>query len=188
MDEADGVDEQGFAAVRKMQHPHGWIQSGEKLVFDMDVCGGKAVHESRFSRVRIADQSDGRVGYLGSAVPMQAAGSRHLFEALAQGHDPLSNAAAIDFQLGLSGAARTDTSAQPRQVLPMAGQARQEVLELGQLDLQLARLRTSTPGEDIQDELSSIDDFDVEPVLEIPLLRRSELVVENYECGPDRLS
>ena len=50
----------------------------------------------------------------------------------------IAHPAAIDLELRLARSAAADAAGQPREGLVPAHQARQEVLELGQFDLQLA--------------------------------------------------
>ena len=58
-------------------------------------------------------------------------------------------------------------------------QPRQQVLQLRELDLQLAFARPRAPREDVEDQLRAIDDLAVERLLEVAQLRRRQLVVED---------
>src|SRR5262249_34901800 len=58
-----------------------------------------------------------------------------------------------------------------------------EVFELRELHLQLAFARARAPGEDVENQLRPIDDRASERFLEIPQLRRRQLVVEDDEVG-----
>ena len=58
-------------------------------------------------------------------------------------------------------------------------QPRQQVLQLRELDLQLAFARPRAPREDVEDELRAVDDLAVERLLEVAQLRRRQLVVED---------
>ena len=53
------------------------------------------------------------------------------------------------------------------------------MLQLGQLDLQLAFPRAGALGENIENEGSAIEDFAIKDLLQISALRRRKLVVEN---------
>ena len=64
-----------------------------------------------------------------------------------------------------------------------AGEPRQQVFELRKLDLPLALARASAPREDVEDQLRAIDDLPLELLLELPELRRRELVVEDDEVN-----
>ena len=57
-------------------------------------------------------------------------------------------------------------------MLPHAAHAREVVLELRELDLELSLGRRRVLGEDVEDQLRPVDDARVERVLEEPLLRR----------------
>jgi hypothetical protein len=63
-------------------------------------------------------------------------------------------------------------------VLPQAAHAREVVLELRELDLELPLRATRVLGEDVQDQLGAIDDASLESVLEGALLRRAQLLVD----------
>ena len=71
------------------------------------------------------------------------------------------------------------------QVRPQPGQARQLVLELGELDLEPALVGLGVEGEDVEDQPAAVDDLDVEQLLERALLGRRQLVVgdEHVEAG-----
>ncbi len=96
----------------------------------------------------------------------------------------LVNLALVRLQLGLSRTARPDSPTQAGQFHSPPPQSRQPVVELGQLDLQLSLPGSRTAGEDIQDELGSVDDFAVEDALDVALLGRGKVVVEDHGVGP----
>ena len=60
---------------------------------------------------------------------------------------------------------------------PQAAQAGEVVLELGELDLELALGRVGVVGEDVEDHGRPVHHRDAELGLEVPLLARSQLVV-----------
>ena len=68
-------------------------------------------------------------------------------------------------------------------MLPHAPHAREVVLELRQLDLELALGRDGVLREDVEDQLRPVDDARVQGVLEPPLLRRRQLVVDDEHLG-----
>ena len=75
------------------------------------------------------------------------------------------------------GPARADAAAEALEVRPQAAHAREVVLELGELDLELALGAVRVPGEDVEDHRRAVDDRDPELLLEVALLARRELVV-----------
>ena len=69
---------------------------------------------------------------------------------------------------------------------PHAAHAREVVLQLCELDLELALGRDGVLREDVEDQLRPVDDACVQGVLEAPLLRRRELVVHDQHLGAGR--
>ena len=65
----------------------------------------------------------------------------------------------------------------------MSGEPRQQIPELGQLDLHLAFPRVRPSGKNIQNELGAIDDFEIGHLGNGPGLRRGEILVEDHEVG-----
>ena len=89
----------------------------------------------------------------------------------------------VGLELRLARAARADAASEALQVLPHAAHARQVVLELRDLDLQLPFGTHGVLGEDVEDQLRAVDDTCVERVLEEPLLGRVELAVHEQHVG-----
>ena len=94
----------------------------------------------------------------------------HVAQAAAELRDALAHAAAVDLELRLAGAPRAHAAAQAREVGPLPRQARQEVLELRQLDLHLALERARALREDVEDEGAAVDDLALAALLEVALL------------------
>jgi hypothetical protein len=92
-------------------------------------------------------------------------------------------AGACRSQLGFAGASCADAAAQARQGVSRANQARQQIFQLRELDLQLAFARPGAPREDIENELRAIDDLAAHFLFDLPQLRRCELVVEDHDVG-----
>ena len=90
---------------------------------------------------------------------------------------------AVGLELRLAGAARADAAAEALEVLPHAAHARQVVLELRELDLELALGAHGVLGEDVEDQLRPVDDARLERVLEVALLRGLELVVDDQRLS-----
>jgi hypothetical protein len=94
--------------------------------------------------------------------------------------DALSDAAAIRFQLRFARTSRPDSAAQPRQGGSHPDQARQEVLQLGELDLQLSFLRPRPPGKNVENQLRPVDYFPVNRILDLSQLCGCQLIVEYH--------
>ena len=94
-----------------------------------------------------------------------------------------ADAAAIGFELGFTGAAGADAAAELRHGLAASGEAREQVLELGELDLELAFAGAGVAGKDVEDELRAVDDAARETRFEVAKLRGREVVIEEDEVG-----
>ena len=73
--------------------------------------------------------------------------------------------------------------AEALEVRPQPAHAREVVLELRQLDLELALGRVRVVGEDVEDDRRAVDHRHVERLLEVALLARLELVVDGDQVG-----
>src|SRR5262249_14889332 len=91
------------------------------------------------------------------------------------------DAAAIGLELRLAGTPRADSAAQSRQRVAGADQSRQQILQLRELDLELAFPRPRPPREDVEYQLRPIDDRAADLLLDLPQLRRRQLVVEDHD-------
>ena len=109
----------------------------------------------------------------------------HVLEPGAQQHHSLPRQPAVGFELGLTRAAGADPAAEPLEMLPHAPHPLQVVLELGQLDLELALGGVGMLGEDVEDHRGAVDHPHLQPVLEMALLTGSELVVAHDHLGAD---
>ena len=63
----------------------------------------------------------------------------------------------------------------------MARETRKEVIQLRQLNLQLAFAASSAPRKNVENELGAIDHLQVEGFFEVAKLGWREVVVEDYE-------
>ena len=72
-----------------------------------------------------------------------------------------------------------DAAAEARQRVAGADQPRQQVFQLRELHLQLALARPRAAREDVEDQLRAIDDLAADLLLDLPQLRRRQLVVED---------
>ena len=106
-----------------------------------------------------------------------------LAQASAEQRDPAVGEPSVGLELGLAGAARADAAAEPLEVLPHAPHARQVVLQLRELDLELSLGRDGVLREDVEDQLRPVDDAGRQRVLERALLRRLQLVVDDQDLG-----
>src|SRR5262249_47818305 len=105
-----------------------------------------------------------------SAVAQEPPMGAHAVEIAADLLDPVADHAAVGLELRLPRPPGADAAAQALQVLPLTDEAREQVRELGQLDLELALHGPRPLGEDVQDQRGAIDDLDAERAAEVSLL------------------
>ncbi len=146
-----------------------------------------AVQQRRLPGVRVSGDRDPR-----QPGPL-ALGAHRLARALDVGQpplergDPVAGQPAVGLDLRLAGAARADAAAEALEVGPQAAHAGEVVLELGELDLELAVGAVGVTGEDVEDDRRAVDDGDAELRLEVALLARAELVVAGDDVRVGRL-
>ena len=66
---------------------------------------------------------------------------------------------------------------------PLAGQTGLQVGELGDFDLKFAGQAVGAQGENVEDELGSVDDPQLELVLQVAGLSRRQAFIENRQSG-----
>src|SRR3989304_3388426 len=103
----------------------------------------------------------------------------NLLQLLLDLDDPAPNPSSIHLQLRLAGAPGPNAPSQPGQLAPMAGEAREQILELGQLDLELPLPRSGALGENIQNEPGPINHLSAKGGFEISLLGTGQVIVED---------
>src|SRR5260370_6534065 len=81
------------------------------------------------------------------------------FQLAFKSRNPFLHPTTVDFQLLFTRAPRADAAGLARQVIPHPRQSRQQVLQLGQLDLQTAFATTRALRENIENELGAIEHF-----------------------------
>ena len=185
VDEADRIGHDDGAARGQRHLAAGRVERGEEHVGGVDVRIGQGIEERALAGVRVADERD-----RGDLVAIPVAGRRgslalHLVEVGANLLDLLADEAPVGLELALAGSAGADPAAGAREVGPQPRQARQVVLERGQLDLQAPLLRLRVASEDVDDQRRSIQHLAVQQLLEAALLVGCQLVVddEHVEVG-----
>ena len=97
--------------------------------------------------------------------------------------DPLPDDPAVGLELGLARSPEADAAADTGKVGPHPGEARQQVLELRQLDLELGLVAAGPGGEDVEDDLGPVHHPHLELALEVGALHRAQLFVEDDQRG-----
>src|SRR6185295_10583710 len=131
----------------------GRVECGEELVGDVGFSAGEAVEERRLAGVGVAHEGDAK--HAGTRAPraLRRAAAGELADAILELLHALADQAPVELDLLLARAAGlAEPPALPLEVRPAANEARGQVLEAGELDLQLAFVRTRALREDIEDE------------------------------------
>ena len=180
-DEPHRVGEQHHLALGAHHLAGGGVERGEQAVFDEHAGPGERVEQRALARVRVAHERDAEL-----ATPLAALGLTLALdgaEIAPQHRDALAHAAAVHLELGLARAARADAARLTLEVLPHAGEPRQSVLELRQLDLEPRLAGSGAAREDVEDQLRAIHHLHRQLLLQVADLGSGEIVVEDHEVG-----
>src|SRR5206468_1449469 len=95
----------------------------------------------------------------------------HDLQIAADAGDTILDAAAVGFQLRFPfTATHADAAFLTGQVAPKAGEPREQMLQLGQLDLQLPLAGAGALGENVQDKRGAVQNLAIEDALQISAL------------------
>ena len=186
-DEADRVRDEEPATV-VLVRARRRVERLEQPLPHPDAGSGERVEQGRLARVRVAGERDRRRGRGLAAGALDAAVALDAREPPPQRGDPVAGEPAVRLDLRLAGAAGADAAVdaprpEPFEVGPQAPHAGEVVLQLRELDLELALGRVCVVGEDVEDDRGAVDHRDVERRLEVALLARNELVVAGDQVG-----
>mgnify|MGYP003693800959 CR=1 FL=1 len=185
-DEAHGIGEDEGSVGRARDEPGRRIESDEEPVGSGVLRSRQVIEQGGLAGIGIADEGDhGHPGRL-APVAEEATMHAHSPELAADLLDAMTDHAAIGLELRFTRAPRADTPAQPLQMLPLPDEAREEIRELGELDLQLALHGPRALGEDVEDERGAVDDLEAERPAEIALLHGESASSEIMRLAPSR--
>src|SRR6185503_4978146 len=146
---------------------------------DEHVLSGERAENRRLARVGVPDERG--LEFVLPRLALNRAAALHVGEPLAQNLDAMVDQAAVRLELGFTGSAHADATAEFLEVGPHAREARQHVLELRELHLHL-RLRGPRPRrEDVQNQLGAIHHALAERIFDVLALAGAQLVVEDDE-------
>ncbi len=178
-DEADGVGVKDVLVGGQTEAARGGIERGEHHVLRERGRAGEAVEQGGFAGVGIADDRGERPEIALSPGALGQAVLADFFELAADSGNAILDAAAIGFELRLAVTAHADAAFLARQMSPEPGEPREQVLELGEFNLELAFAGARALGKDVEDERGAIEYLALEDFLEIAALRRGKLVVKD---------
>src|SRR5208282_4359469 len=85
------------------------------------------------------------------------------------------------FKLLLARSARPNSAAEARKLFSASGQTREQVVQLREFHLELAFPRAGVASEDVEDQLSAVDDAAADSLFHVAKLHGSEVVVDDHE-------
>ncbi len=185
VDEAHGVGHDGRLAVTELDLAAGRVERREQLVLGPGhLAPDQGVQQGGLPGVGVADDAHGRpeppVAPAGRGLALLA----NRLDPLLHLRDASPDDPPVGLQLALARAPGADPAARAAEVGPEAGQPRQLVLELGELDLEAALVGLRMEREDVEDEAAPVDDLDLEELLERALLGGRQLVVGDQDVEP----
>ena len=184
-DEADRVGQQ-VRPPAQAQRARGRVERVEKAVAHADLGAGQRVQQRRLAGVGVADERDRRQRRALALGALHRARALDVLQAAAQHGDAVARQASIGLDLRLPRPPRADPAAEALEVRPQPAHAREVVLELGELDLELALGAAGVRGEDVEDHRRAVDHRQAQRLLEVSLLARRQLVVAGDHVGVAR--
>ena len=91
----------------------------------------------------------------------------------------IADTASIELQLAFTRTAGSDSTSLTAEHNPLPNQARQQILKLGQMHLQLALMTPSSHGKNIQNQLHTVNDLNAQAFLQIDILARCQTVIDD---------
>ena len=144
---------------------------------------GEPVEEGGFAGVGVARQRQRGQRNRAAAPPVEGAAGAHALQFEFDLLDPTGDAAAVGFQLRLARSAGADAAAQPRHLDAAAGKAGQQVIELRQFHLEPALARAGAGCEDVEYQLSAVDNPGSNRFFQVALLGGRELTIEDDDVS-----
>ena len=144
-------------SVRQPKCARGRVERGEQLVGRQGTRLDQRIEQRRLAGVGVADERDAEGAATLARLALRAALALDLFEPLLHRLDALADHAAVEFDLRFARAtAQADAAALALQVRPAPHQARRQVLQARQFDLQLALVALRARGEDVQNDAGAV--------------------------------
>ncbi len=145
---------------------------------------GQRVEQGGFAGIGVADQRHHRVRHALARLAVQAAGALDLFQFLADLGDALADQAAVGFDLGFARPAqKAEAAALALQMGPAAHQPAALIGQMGELNLKPPFARLGALAEDFQDQRRAVEHLGLPGPLQIALLDRRQLRIDDDHLG-----
>jgi hypothetical protein len=185
-DEADGIGKQDLAAGRKLQLPELGVKGSEHARRFEHAGLGEGIEEGALAGVGVADERDHRDRDCLATLTLLMADAADGVELGLDMVEAKVDFAAIGLELRFARAAGSDAATKLRHGATASGEARQLVFELREFYLELAFTGLGVAGEDVEDELRTVDYVARQPGFDVAELRRSEVVIEENKRSVGR--
>ena len=106
----------------------------------------------------------------------------HRFDGTFDFSDALANSPPVGFEFLLARSARADSAAQSRKFALAPGEPWQQIIELRKFDLELSLAAVRMARENIEDQLRAVDDAAICAALDIAMLDRRKIAVQNNQA------
>ena len=144
-----GICQHGFTDIRDVNTPQRRVEGGKQLVCRVDPRFGDAIEKGRFTGVGISHQRNSRNVGFDTRLPPLLTLLFNSFQARLYLHDAITQQTTVGFELGFTRTTQTYPAFLSFKVGPATHQARSQMAQLRQLNLQLTLMGTGTLGENI---------------------------------------
>lgn len=157
------------------------VERREQLVGGVRAGLDERVEERRFAGVRIADERDAKRAIAFARPALRPALALDLLQAQLERLDALADHAPVELDLRFArSAARPDAALLAFEVAPAAHETRRKILQVGELDLQLALVALRALAEDLEYQQRPVRYRDAEMALQVALLRGGQRLIEEH--------
>ena len=193
---SDGIGEQHAAIREQADRTDGRVKSSKHFRGHQDLGAAQCIEQGRFAGVGVAHQRNGSQGHGIARFTAQRPLPANLVNSRLNLADALANPASVGFEFFLARAANADspcaapgsTCATPTALTAKTGhcralprQARQQVIQLCQLHLQLAFAASRMTGENVENKLRAVNYAAIGDLFDVSLLYGRKVAVENDE-------
>ncbi len=180
-DESDRIREQK-GQVADHDFSHGRVQGGEQFILGKNFRFSQRIHEGGLAHVGIAHE--GGPNQRAAVAPLRGHLAVDFNQFFSEQRNFLLDDSTVRFNLRFTGSAHADAAFLALKVRPHAGQSGQQVFVLGQFHLGARVGGLSTRSKNVENQVGSVHDFDLEQALNILELGGRQFVVKNGQIHP----
>ena len=167
-----------------MHLARGGVESGEQLIGSVSARFGQQIEQGGFARIGVAHQRNPKGLAALTRTALGVALAFDLHESLFHRLDSLADHAAVEFDLRFTRTTTvTNAATLPLEVTPAAHQARRQILQPGQFNLQFAFVALSTVAKDLKNQHGAVCHRHAEVTLEVALLGCAQRLIEQHHLG-----